>query len=128
MGRFFGLVETPQNREEFKRYYGIPNNMSIQHCNQGEWHERRPIGAVVISMIVFIEGGMKIPMGRVTRDFLNLFRLCPTQCIPNMFRILGSVDALNKKLGIQLTHHDFNWVYSCQKCADLGGGVLLPKN
>ena len=39
-----------------------------------------------------------------------------------MFRILGSVDALNEKLGIQLTHHDVNWVYSCQKGADLGGG------
>ena len=26
----------------------------------------------------------------------------------NMYRILGSVDALNEKLGIQLTHHDVN--------------------
>ena len=41
-----------------------------------------------------------------------------------MFRILGSVDALNEKLGIQLTHHDVNWVYSCQKGAD-GGGYYL---
>ena len=108
MGRFLSLVETPQNREEFKRYYEIPNNVSIQHCNQGEWHERRPIGVVVIPMIAFIEGGMRIPMGRVTRDFLNLFRLCPTQYVPNMFRILGSIDALNEKLGIQLTHHNVN--------------------
>ena len=127
MGRFFSLVETPQNREEFKRYCGIPNNVSIQHYNQGEWHERRPTGAVVIPMIAFIEGGMRIPMGRVTRVFLNLFRLYPTQCVPNMFRILGSVDALNENLGIQLTHHDMNWVYSCQKCA-VGGQGLLPKN
>ena len=67
-------------------------------------------------------------MGRVTRDFLNLFRLCPTQCIPNMFRILGSVDALNEKLGIQLTHHDMNWVYSCQKGANWGRGGLSLKN
>ena len=48
-------------------------------------------------MVAFIEGGMRIPMGRVTRVFLNLFRLYPTQCVPNMFRILGSVDALNEK-------------------------------
>ena len=59
-------------------------------------------------MIAFIEGGMRIPMGRVTRDFLNLFRLCHIQCVPNMFRILGSVNALNEKLGIHLTHHDIN--------------------
>ena len=59
-------------------------------------------------------------MGRVTRDFLNLFRLCPTQCAPNMFRILGSVNALNQKLGIYHIHHDVNWVYNCQKGTDTG--------
>ena len=31
-----------------------------------------------------------------------------------MFRILGSVDAINDKMGVNLTHHDVNWVYSCQ--------------
>ena len=43
-------------------------------------------------MIAFVEGGMSIPMGRVTRDFLNLYKLFPTQCAANRFRILGSVD------------------------------------
>ena len=40
-----------------------------------------------------------------------------------MFRILGNVDTLNEKLGIYLTHHDVNWVYSCQKGVD--GGYYL---
>ena len=30
-----------------------------------------------------------------------------------MFTILGSVDAMNERMGINLTHHDINWVYSC---------------
>ena len=38
----------------------------------------------------------------------------PTQCSPNVFRILGSVDKLNLKMGVNLTHHDVNWVYNCQ--------------
>jgi len=29
-----------------------------------------------------------------------------------MFRILGSVDALNEKIGLNLTHHDINWIYN----------------
>ena len=69
MGRFFNLVDTTEHKEEFKRYYMIPSNVSIQHCNLGEWHEKRPTEAVVIPMIAFIEGGMRIHMGRVTRDF-----------------------------------------------------------
>ena len=30
-----------------------------------------------------------------------------------MFKILGSVDALNKKMGVNLTHHYINWIYNC---------------
>ena len=58
---------------------------------------------------------MRIPMGRVTRDYLIAYRLAPTQCAPNMFRILGSVNAFNKKMGVNLNHHDVNWLYNCHK-------------
>ena len=51
---------------------------------------------------------MRIPKGKVTKDYLIAHRLAPTQCAPNMFRILGSVDALNEKMGVNLTHHDVN--------------------
>ena len=67
-------------------------------------------GEVVILMIAFIEGGMRILMGTVTSDYLRAYKLAPTQCAPNMFRILGSVDALNEKMGLNITHHDINWV------------------
>ena len=70
---------------------------------------------MVILMIAFIEGGMRIPTGRVTRDYLIAHRLAPTQCTPNMFRILGIVDAFNEKMGVNLTHYDVNWVYNCHK-------------
>ena len=66
----------------------------------------------MIPMIAFIEGGMRIIMGRVMRDYLRFYHLAPTQCVPNVFRILGCVDALNKKMGLRLIHHDVNWVYN----------------
>ena len=74
----------------------------------------RLAGSVVILMITFIEGGMEIPMGRITKDFLINYRLTPTQCFPNVFRVLGSVDMINQKMGTNLTWHDVNWVYNCQ--------------
>ena len=55
---------------------------------------------------------MKIPMGTVIRDYLRGHRLAFTQYAPNMFRILGSVDSLNEKMRLGLTHHDVNWVYN----------------
>ena len=54
-------------------------------------------------MITFIEGGMTPPIGRITKDYLIAHRLCPHQCSPNLFRVFGSVDALNKKMGLRLT-------------------------
>ena len=63
-------------------------------------------------MIAFIEGGITIPMGTLTRNYLRYFRLSPTQCTPNMFRVLGSIEALNERLNLNLTHHDINWIYN----------------
>ena len=120
MGRFATLVNTPEGIENFKDQYNIPLGVSIQHCLQGEWQALRSGGEVVIPMIAFIEGGVRIPMGRVTRDFLIAHKLCPTQCSQNLFRILGSVDALNDKMGVNLTHHDVNWVYNCQHLKSMG--------
>ena len=63
-------------------------------------------------MIAFIEGGMTIPMGTLTRNFLRFFRLSPTQCVPNMFRVLGSIEVLNERMNLNLTHPDVNWIYN----------------
>ena len=62
----------------------------------------------MIPIIAFLEGGMRIPMGPVMRDYLRHFRLPPIQCAVNMFRILSCMDALNEKMGLRLTHHDIN--------------------
>ena len=50
-------------------------------------------------MIAFIEGGMRIPIGTTTRDYLRAHRMAPTQCAPNMLGILGYVDALIERMG-----------------------------
>ena len=58
---------------------------------------------------------MRIPMDRVIKDYPIAYRLASTQCAQNMFRILGNVDALTEKMGMNLSHHDVNWVYNCHK-------------
>ena len=108
MGRFTYLVDFEEGLENFRVQYRIPPGVGIRYCKEKQWHEQRQEGEVVIPIIAFIEGGMRIPMGTVTRDYLRAHRLASTQCAPNMFRILGSVDALNGRMGLNLTHHDVN--------------------
>ena len=63
---------------------------------------------------------MTLPMGRITRDYLIAHRLCPCQCAPNMFRILGCIDALNAHLQLGLTWHDMVHMYEFHSQADGG--------
>ena len=77
MDRFAYLVDSMENIESFKAQYRIPPGVSIRYCKEGDWHTDRLKGEVVIPMIAFIEGGMRIPMGIVTRDYLRVHRLAP---------------------------------------------------
>ena len=71
----------------------------------------RKVGEVIIPMIAFIEGGMTVPMSRITKDYLRAHRLCPQQCAPNFFRVLGVIDALDRHLGLGLTWYDVAHLY-----------------
>ena len=125
MGRFKCLVESEEGMASFRAQYKIPPNINLRYCEEGEWFERRREGEVVIPMIAFIEGGMRILMGRVMRDYLRFYRLAPTQCVPNVFWMLGCVDTLKEKMGLGLTPHDVNWVYNLHH---LKGKKVLPED
>ena len=81
------------------------------------------MGEVVIPMIAFIEGGMTLPMRKITRDYLFNHRLTPHQCVPDMFRVLGCIDILNKRIGLSLTWHDVVHLYECHYVEK--GGIIL---
>ena len=114
MGRFKYLVDTEEGMRSFRSKYNIPPHVGIRYAAQGEWFDERKTSEVVIPMIAFIEEGMTIPMGTITRNYLRFFRLSPTQCAPNMFRVLRSIEALNERMNLNLTHHDVNWIYNLQ--------------
>ena len=100
--------------EKFITDYKIPSNVGLRYYKEGEWHIMRREGEVVILIIAFLKGGMRIPMRPVMRDYLRHFWLAPIQCAVNVFRILSSVDALNENIGLRLTHYDINWCYNLQ--------------
>ena len=60
------------------------------------------------------------PMGRITRDYLCAHRLCPQQCAPNFFRVLGAIDFLDRHLGLGLTWYDVAHLYEGHQEAQAG--------
>ena len=81
--------------EGFREKYHILPGVVLEYCSPDRVHTNREIGQVVIPIIAFIEGGMMLLMGKITKDYLLNHRLTPHQCAPNLFRVLGSVDVLN---------------------------------
>ena len=111
MGRFERLVKSPTLIEIFKEKYHIPQEVSLRYCSPEGLAFDQEVGEVIIPMITFIEGGMTIPISRITRDYLRNHRLCSQQCAPNFFRILRAVDALDRHLGLRLTWYDVVHLY-----------------
>ena len=122
MGRFKYLVDSLASMQSFRAKYHIPQGVGLQYCPPDRVLTDREVGEVVIPMIAFIEEGMTLPMGRITRDYLLNHRLCPHQCAANMFRVLGCVDALNDQMNLSLTWHNVAHLY---KCHSLSGGYYL---
>ena len=96
-------MDSPTTMEGFRALYHIPWGISLRYCSPSEWVTHRNEWEVVIPMIAFIEGGMTLHMGSVTRDYLIANRLCPQQCTPNLFRVLGNVDTLNEQMGLNIS-------------------------
>ena len=120
IGRFKYLVDSPALIEIFKEKYHIPQEVSLRYCPPEGIAFDREVGEVVILMIAFIEGGMTLPMGRITRDYLRNHRLCPHQCAPNLFRVLGAVDTLDQHIGLRLTWLDVVHLYEGHKQKGVG--------
>ena len=78
MGKFKRLVEFEECMERFRAKYRIPPTVGMRYAAQGEWVHARKSREVVIPMIAFIKGGMTIPIGTITRNYLRFFRLSPT--------------------------------------------------
>ena len=120
MGRFKHLVDSPTKIEAFKDKYHISHGVALRYCSLEQIVTHREEGEVIIPMIAFIEGGMTLPMGRITRDYLINHRICPHQCALNLFKVLSSVDALNEHLRLGFTWHDVVHMYECHSLKNTG--------
>ena len=113
MDKLEKLVDPPAGMEGFKAKYHIPLGVGLEYCSLEEILLKRKMGQAAIPMIAFVEGGMTIPMGRITRDYLRGHRLAPHQCTANMFQMLGCIDVLNEQMNLGLSWHDVVHIYEC---------------
>ena len=124
MGRFASLVDSPLKIKLFKQKYHIPQEVGLRYCSTEQIAiDREGGGGGHYSYDSLYRRQNDLPMGRITKDYLIAHRLCPHQCVPNMFRILNCIDALNEHLLLGLTRHDVVHMYEFHSQSD--GGYYL---
>uniref|UniRef100_A0A2N9GIP4 Transposase (putative) gypsy type domain-containing protein n=1 Tax=Fagus sylvatica TaxID=28930 RepID=A0A2N9GIP4_FAGSY len=109
-GKLARYVNTPEAMERFRRHYGVPDDVYLEYrfwenAITGEH------GDLIIPVVAIIEGGVRFPIDPLLADFLDHFRISPTQINPNIFRIVNGVAELNRRLGFNLTVHDIIATY-----------------
>ena len=62
--------------------------------------------------MAILKGGVRFPVDPFVLGTLRFYGLCPDQLPPNFFQIVSCVSRLNQLYGLQLNHHDINFMYN----------------
>ena len=74
-----------------------------------------------------LEGGVRFPVDPLLLSTLRFYGLCPDQLPPNFYRVVSFFSRLNQIYGLQLNHHDINFMYDL--CGNLKTKYYLkPKD
>ena len=108
------LLSSETSLATFRATYGVPEDVDIAYYHQGdiEIQRRRGTNTVFFPLMSILEGGIRFPVDPLVIGTLRFYGLCPNQLPPNFFRVVSSVSRLNQLFGLQLDHHDINFMYS----------------
>ena len=81
----------------FRAIYGIPRDVDITYCHQGdiEIQRRRGTNIVFFPFMSILEGGIRFPIDPLVVGTLRFYGLCLDQLPPNFFRVVSCVNKLN---------------------------------
>ena len=74
-------------------------------------------------LMAILEGGVRFPMDPLLLSILRFYGLCPDQLPPNFYQVVSCVSRLNRIYGLQLNHHDINFMYNL--CGNLKSNYYL---
>ena len=129
MGKFKRLVESEEGMESFRAKYRISPTVGVRYAAQGEWIDARKMGEVVIPMIAFIEGGITIPMGPITRNYVSQrgVERADTQPLKSQAQLPAPMLS-GEPLRDDASLRDFNGGIGCHAASALEEALLLPKD
>ena len=86
MGYFY-LLALGVPLAAFKAAYGVPEDVDIAYCHEGDITLQRRAGPNVafFPLMAILEGGVRFPIDPLIIGTLRFYDLCPEQLPPNFY-------------------------------------------
>ena len=111
---YFHLFSSEASLASFKAAYNVPEDVYIAYCHEGDidLHRHTGLKTIFFPLMAILEGGVRFPVDPLIIGTLRFYGLCPDQLPPNFYLVVSCVSRLNHIFGLQLNHHDINFIYS----------------
>ena len=106
------LLNTEATLVTFIAIYNVPEDINVSYCPEGNIaFEQRP-QVVFFPLMAILEGGVRFLVDPLILKTLRFYELIFDQLPPNFYQVVSYVSQLNQLYGLQLDHHDINFMYS----------------
>ena len=106
------LFNTEASLTNFRVIYDVPEDVEVAYGHEGNIALERHPQVVFFPLMAILEKGVKFPMDPLILRMLRFYGLSPNQLPPNFYQVMSYVSQLNQLYGLQLDHHDINFMYS----------------
>ena len=111
---FAHLLNTEVPLATFRQTFNIPKDVNVAYCHESEIALYRHFESSIafFPLMEILKGGVRFPADPLLLNTLRFYGLCLDQLPPNFYRVVSCVSRLNQIYGLQLNHHDINFMYS----------------
>ena len=109
----------------FRAAYDVPEDVDIAYYHEGDIdiQRRRGVNTFFFPLMAILEGRIRFPVDPLVIGTLKFYDLCPDQLPLNFYQVVSCINRLNQLFGLQLNHHDINFMYSL--CSNIDSGYYL---
>ena len=90
------------NMNRFREQFSIPEDVKIKLLPRDANLNKLDGDGIIFPLLAIPEGGVRFPLSPLIREVLAFWGLCPRQGTGNFYRVLSSIEALNRLLGLRL--------------------------
>ena len=104
------LLNTEASLATFRQTFNILEDVNVAYCHESEIAFHRGVNTAFFPLMEILESRVRF---LVDPHLLNTFRfygLCLDQLPLNFYRVVIYVSRLNQIYGLQLNHHDINFM------------------